>query len=175
MISAGDIIFVRNNNWFTTNLITFFDKGRFSHVAIAVSDTHVVEAQWGTKVRIIPFYYGQDEYAVVDLGLTQEEREKVSDIALTMTGKWYDYPQLFGYAFKKILGKKNGRNIFNNPNNWICSELVYYMLVSIGKIKQEDTLNDLTPNQLYNFLKNLCQSTDESCTVYDSEGTEKSE
>lgn len=169
MIKAGDIIFVRNNNWLTSRLITFFDKGRFSHVCVAISNTHVVEAQYGTKVRIVPFYYGQDQYVVMDLGLNEKEASKVKDVALTMTGKWYDYPQLIGYAFKKFFGYKKGTTLFNNPNNWICSELVYHMLVSIGKINHKEELHDLTPNQLYNFLHNLCISQEETkCSEYDS-------
>lgn len=168
MIKAGDVIFVKNNNWLTTKLITFFDNGRFSHVCIATSDTHVIEAQYGTKARIIPFYYGQDEYVVLDLNLSKEETEKVLSVALSMTGKWYDYPQLIGYVFKKIFRLK-GNNIFNNPNNWICSELVYHILLSIGKIKPSEELDDLTPNQLYNFLHNMCKSQDSNCHEYDNQ------
>jgi hypothetical protein len=167
MIKAGNVIFVKNNNWLTTKLITFFDTGRFSHVCIATSDTHVIEAQYGTKARIVPFYYGQDEYVVIDLNLSEEETKRVVNIALSMTGKWYDYPQLLGYAIKKIFGLKS-KNLLNNPNNWICSELVYNMLVSLGKISPTETLNDLTPNQLYNFLNNLCKSQDANCHEYDN-------
>ena len=168
MIKAGDVIFVKNNNWLTTKLITFFDRGRFSHVCIATSDTHVIEAQYGTKARIIPFYYGQDEYVVIDLNLSKEETEKVLGVALSMTGKWYDYPQLIGYAIKKIFGLKS-KNLFNNPNNWICSELVYHMLVAIGKVKVGEEIGDLTPNQLYNFLHNLCKSQDANCKEFDNQ------
>lgn len=166
MIKAGNIIFVKNNGIFS-NIIRYFDKGRFSHVCIATSDSHVIEAQYGTKARIIPFYYGQDEYVVIDLNLSKEETDKVVGIALTMTGKWYDYPQIIGFAIKKIFGLKS-KNLFNNPNNWICSELVYHMLVSIGKINSKEQLNDLTPNQLYNFLENLCKSQGANCEKYDN-------
>jgi hypothetical protein len=167
LIKAGDIIFVKSNGFFS-DLIRFFDKGRFSHVCIATSDTHVIEAQYGTKARIIPFYYGQDEYVVVDLNLKKEEAGKIVEVALEMTGKWYDYPQIIGYAIKKIFGLKS-KNLFNNPNNWICSELVYHMLVAIGKISHEEQLEDLTPNQLYNFLHNLCKSQDANCSEYDNQ------
>lgn len=168
VIKKGDIIFVKNNNWLTTKLITFFDRGRFSHVCFAISDTHILEAQYGTKARIVPFFYGQDEYVVIDLNLTNDEAEKVVDVALGMTGKWYDYPQLVGYAIKKIF-KLKSNNLFNNPNNWICSELVWHMLVSIGKVSQDTPIFDLTPNQLYNFLKNLCKSQEENCKEFDNQ------
>jgi hypothetical protein len=167
MIKAGDIIFVKNNGIFSS-LIRFFDKGRFSHVCIATSDTHVIEAQYGTKARIIPFYYGKDEYVVIDLNLSKEETKRVVEVALEMTGTWYDYTQILGYAVKKIF-KLKSKNLFNNPNNWICSELVYHMLVSIGKINPQEQLDDLTPNQLYNFLENLCKSQDANCNVYDNQ------
>lgn len=167
MIKAGDIVFVKNNNWLTTKLITFFDKGKFSHVCFAISDTHILEAQYGTKARIIPFYYGQDEYLIIDLNLTEEEKVKIVDVAMRYTGKWYDYPQLIGYAIKKIF-KLKGNNIFNNPNNWICSELVYHMLVEIDFIDKNLPIEDLTPNQLYLFLQNLCKSQDAKCKEYDN-------
>jgi hypothetical protein len=39
----------------------------------------------------------------------------------------------------------------------ICSELVNHVLLATGYITPAEKVEDLTPNQLFNFLKNLCQ------------------
>lgn len=160
-MQAGDIIFVKAKGWLSKT-VTFFDKGAFSHVAVAISPTHIIEAQYYTKLRIVPFRFGEDEIEVIDLNLTQEERNKMVDVGIKLTGRWYDYPQIFGYVFRKIF-KLEGRNLFNNPNNLICSELLYYLLLSIDKIKVNEHLEDMTPNELYNFCKNLCAVDGANC------------
>ena len=156
MIKTGDIIFVRGDGIFSP-IIRFFDKGRFSHCCVAISNTHIVEAQYFNNVKIRPFYYGDNEIEIIDLGLNEEQKRIVISIALQLTGKWYDYRQLVGYVFKRIF-IKDGKNILNNPNNLICSELVSQILLETGFILPHEKVSDLTPNQLYNYLKNICDT-----------------
>lgn len=56
MMRAGDIIFVRGDSIIST-AIKLLDKGKFTHVAMAVSLTHILEAQYFATVRITPFYF----------------------------------------------------------------------------------------------------------------------
>lgn len=156
MIKTGDIIFIRGESIFSP-LIRYIDKGNFSHVCIAISDTLILEAQYFKKVKIIPFYYGENQTEIIDLGLNEEQKRKVISIGLTLTGTWYDYPQLAWYVLKKIF-KFEGKNRLNNPNNLICSELVNHVLLATGYILPQEKVEDLTPNQLYNFLKNICEA-----------------
>jgi len=156
MIKAGDIIFVRGTS-IISKIIRFFDAGKFSHVCIAISDTHILEAQYFRRVAIKPFYYGRKEIEVIDLGLDEEQKRKTIQVGLSLTGIWYDYLQLFYYVLKKIFRLK-GRNFLNNPNNLICSELISQILLAIGFISPHEKVQDLTPNQLYNFLNNLCET-----------------
>lgn len=137
---AGDIIFVRGRNLFST-AVRYFDPGEFSHVAIAVSETHILEAQWFTKSRITPFYF--NDYEIFDLNLTPEEREFVVHNGIALTGKWYDYRQILSIVL---------RNPKNNPNFLICSEMVASLLGALGKFPYEEII-DLNPNQLYQKLK----------------------
>lgn len=155
MIKTGDIIFVRGTS-IISKIIRFFDKGRFSHACIAISNTHILEAQYLKKVSIKPFYYGKKQIEIIDLGMNEEQKRKVISIGLSLTGTWYDYPQLIYYVFKKLF-KLEGRNFLNNPNNLICSELINQILLTTGYIKSNEKVEDLTPNQLYNFLKNVCE------------------
>jgi Permuted papain-like amidase enzyme, YaeF/YiiX, C92 family len=136
-IKAGDILFVRGHSPLS-RVIRLFDKGEFSHVAIALSDTHILEAQYYTKTRITPIYF--DDYEVISLDLPEHELLKIS---IQLVGKWYDYLQIVGYMVERKT---------NNPNQLICSELVASVLYSLGEVEDYEEVKDLTPNELYQYL-----------------------
>jgi hypothetical protein len=149
-MKTGDIIFVRGHSPLS-KIIRFFDKGRFSHVAIAVSETHIFEADWYTKAVIKPFHF--DDFEIVDLEFTKEEMEIIVHGAIQLTGKWYDYWQIPWYIIKKLFNLK-GKNRFNNPNMLICSEAVFDLLEKTNKIVSAKGLDiDVTPNQFYKIIK----------------------
>lgn len=153
-MKAGNIVFVEGTG-FISRLIKFFDKGKFSHVALAISHDCIIEAEYMTDVviRDIPMY---KHYTVIDLGLTSEQIDKIPDAALKMLGKSYDYWQILGYVLKDLFSLK-GKNRLNNPKNLICSELVYTILYETGILKDLGINSkegfDLTPNQLYDLVK----------------------
>jgi len=136
-MKAGDILFVRGDS-LLSSAIRLFDKGEFTHVAVAVSETHILEAQYFTKTRITPIYF--EDYEIVRLDLPEYEVLKIS---IQLVGKWYDYLQIVGY----MLDKKT-----NNPNQMICSELVATVLYQLGEIEDYNKVKDLTPNELYQYL-----------------------
>ena len=136
---AGDIVFVRGTSAIST-AVRYFDPGEFSHVAIAVSETHILEAQWYTKTRITNFYF--NNYQIIDLNLTEEERDYIVHAGIQLVGKWYDYKQILGVVL---------RNPSNNPNYLICSEIIASLLSQIGKYEYKEVI-DLNPNQLYQLL-----------------------
>lgn len=145
---AGDILFERGQtpiSWFIKKL----DKGDFSHVAIALSPTHILEAQYGVDTRIAPFYF--EDYEIVDLGLTDEERDQIVHLGIQLVGRHYDYHQIIGYLLKYIFGLDDIKK-FNSPNNLICSETIDFLLFSIGKIPEEVYLGGHTPNELFRYL-----------------------
>ncbi|MED1863208.1 YiiX/YebB-like N1pC/P60 family cysteine hydrolase [Fictibacillus nanhaiensis] len=144
-LKAGQIIFVRGDS-LISSFIRYFDRGQFSHVCVMVSNTHCVEAQYSTKVRITPMNY--KNYEVVDLRLTQQEQDSIVHNAIDFCGKWYDYQTILKLVAKDIL-KRNDLNLWSNPNSLICSELVYSLLMTIGRYEDSALL---TPNQLYKLL-----------------------
>lgn len=155
-MKAGDIVFVRGNSPLS-DLVRFFDKGEFSHVAIAVSSTHVLEANWYMRVRIREMKY--EDIEIIDLGFTREERNKVVQDGIAFIGLYYDYFQIMGYILQKLFSLEGG-NKFNSPKNLICSELIFMILVSMGSkfnIAMEIGY-DVTPNQLYEILKDYAVS-----------------
>lgn len=152
-MKAGDIIFVKGNPPLA-NLVRWFDKGEFSHVGIAVSETHILEADWYIRTRIREMNY--ENYEVVDLGLNDEQRDELVHAGIDMIGKWYDYPQILWYVLKRFAIVKGTANKFNSPNNLICSELIFYLLFVVGMIDTNDEINnDVTPNQLYRMIQSL--------------------
>lgn len=147
---AGDIVF-ESGTTPISKIIKWLDGGEFSHVGICVSDSgHLLESQYGVDTRITPFYF--KDYEVVDLGLTDEERDKVVHLGIQLVGRHYDYLQIFGYLAKYLFGLKDIRK-FNSPNNLICSELIDFILYSLGKVPVDIYLGGRTPNELYRFLK----------------------
>lgn len=140
-MKAGDLVFVRGTS-LISRLIRLFDKGEFSHVAVAVSETEIIEINWNMKSKIVPFHY--DNYEIVDLKLTDSERKHVSAYSKGLTGIWYDYTQILGYLIMN--------NKFNNPRYLICSELAYTILFEINRLPKGSN-KDVTPNGLYKLLK----------------------
>lgn len=133
-------------------------NGRFSHVAIVIDEDIVIESNYDTQVAIREFdseMYSDIE--VIDLGLTNMQRKMVHFEANKLVGKKYDYLQLLWYLIRKPFNLK-GKNRLNNPNNIICSELVYIALEKSGVLKElgiQDTIRngvDLTPNELYDLV-----------------------
>lgn len=156
-MKAGDIIFVEGTTLVSRLIQYFDDEGVYSHVAIAVSDTHIVEAQYGLNVIYREFPDEYKYYSVVDLHLTDEQRQEIRPKAFTLLDRKYDYFQIAGYLLKRIF--KTKKNRLNSRRNLICSELVYTVL------RDTDTLNelgiktlegsDITPNQLFDLVKHI--------------------
>ena len=134
---AGDIVFVRGHTPIST-IIRLFDKGEFSHVSVAVSPTHVIEAEWSTKVRIAPVHY--EDYKVIDLGLSEQQRDLIVHFAIQLVGLKYDFLSILGILFNKE---------WNSPQAKICTEIVVSVLMGIGYLEKEMFLK---PNELYRFL-----------------------
>lgn len=151
MMRTGDIVFIRGTG-IISNIIKWVDKGEFSHVVIALSETTCLTVEYNTRVKEIEFEY--EDYEVVDLGLTETERAQLKSMAKSAIGKRYDYGQII-YLLLKRFFKLKGKNRFNSPNNYICSELVNYLLIRLDKIPLGTELTDCTPNQLYWYL--TCQ------------------
>jgi hypothetical protein len=147
-MKSGDIIFVRDNS-LISKLIRLIDHGKFSHVAIAVSDSDILEAQYNTKTRITPFYF--TDYEIVDLGLSDEKMKRVAELAPKLVGYKYDFLEIVTIFVRNVFDRKF--RIFNSPKAYICSELVEFVLSDIGVIPKDKDLRNITPNELYDYLK----------------------
>lgn len=144
-MKAGDIVFVKGHTPISS-LVRLFDKGSFSHMAIAVSPTHIVEAEYSTKVRISRMEY--KDFEIVNMNLTDKQRDEIVHRAIQYVGKWYDYLQILGYVISP--------NVFlGSPNALICSELAHNLLDDIGI---EVGTRFTKPNEMYTLLKNYVKA-----------------
>ena len=158
LLKRGDIVFVQGKG-IISKIIRLFDRGTYSHCAVAISDSRVIEADVDTKVAIRPFNKDKyNEVEVIDLGLSLKQRKEVYETAMSMIGTRYDYFQLLWYVLRRIF-KLKGKNRLNNPKYVICSELVFLVLDRIGALDDlgiKETIYDgadLTPNELYDLVK----------------------
>lgn len=147
-MKSGDIVFIRGKSPIS-KLIRLFDPGNFSHVAICLSNNAILEAQYFTKSRIVPFYF--KDYEIVSLDLSVSQRERIKELGLNLIGHYYDYRQIWGYFLRGVWNKD--LKIYNSPNNYICSELISIILSDIGIVPKDRYLGDITPNELYSYLK----------------------
>ncbi|MGG3891993.1 hypothetical protein [Metabacillus fastidiosus] len=154
---TGQLIFVRGKSPLSF-LIRLFD-GEFSHVGIALSENALLETQYLKNAQIVKMNY--KDYEIVDLKLTDEQKQLLKLKAIDLVGRQYDYKQFFMEALRKIF-KFKGKNKWNSPTQDICSELIVYLLLQINWFGDKgtdciDCLLDATPNQFYKIIKELAK------------------
>lgn len=140
-MKKGDIVFVRGRGLISSAVRLFDGRGEFSHVAVAVSENHVIEASSFQRVQINPMSH--KDYEIVDLELTPYEQNLIVHLAIELIGKWYDYRLIFAIMFSRE---------FHNPNALICTELVLALLIGLGRLEYDPRIHK--PNELYRFLTN---------------------
>jgi cell wall-associated NlpC family hydrolase len=138
-VETGDVVFVRSNTWIS-KLVRHFDKGRFSHVAIAVSNGRVIEAQYNIKSKVRPLKY--KSYEVFPMDLTDKQKRHLASILKKYKGKKYDFLLAFSMTSNWFR--------LDNPNYMICSELAVDILKEIGVL--DPNLRDMKPNEFYDYL-----------------------
>lgn len=150
-MQTGDIVFVRGNSWLS-DIIRWVDKGEFSHVAIAVSPTHVLEAQYNKKVNIVPLRYS--DFEIVPMHLNSYEKKQLEDYIPSLVGKWYDYLYAVGLFFKAVF-RIDGFGNWGRPDKVICSELVTKALHHLNIIGKE--FSHISPNPLYEIATDISE------------------
>lgn len=146
-MQAGDLVFVREKG-VIADIIEAVDHGQFDHVAIAVDDKRILEAQYNIKVHITDNPY--TDYEVVSLCLGDKAR--IDEFAQKYLGENYDFPELIRILFRIELGVKWLKK-FNDDKSVVCSELAGDYLEFVGIATKGEEL--LAPNELYNSVKSL--------------------
>lgn len=153
-IKPGNIIFVHGNSLIDKG-IEYFDKGFYSHVAIGMPSDCALESQYLVNTRIITNPY-HDNITVLDLGLTDEQIDKLVHSSFKYLEDKYDIKQIFGILISDLFKNIHTNVSWNDRKKKICSELVVDVLYDIGFFNyvEYESLVNTTPNKLYTSLKN---------------------
>lgn len=141
-MQTGDILLIKGKG-ILSSAVRFVDKGKYTHVAIALTETKILEAQYFTRSRIISNPY--KDYDIIRLDLSNVDKQDILKLAVELSGSWYDYKKIIGILLRKP---------WDNPNTMICSELIGIMLYHLG-YEQELSLEymaSLTPHTLHEYL-----------------------
>jgi hypothetical protein len=146
-MKTGDVVFVRTEG-ILPDLIRFFDEGQFNHVVFFVSDTQVIEANPSTGVTVNDFVY--TDYEVLSTNPTPNQLAIIEQLTRKFNGEPYDLDQLLRLLADIEFGW-HWLDRFNDDKEVVCSELVGYYLVALGKA--DESVINLSPNQLYRYMK----------------------
>ena len=147
-IQPGDIIFYRPTG-FIGWAISKITKSEYSHVAMAVDNFHIIEADKFIQSRLSDLSYVEDIHRVYRIrDIDKATQFAVTTEALTMLGTNYDYSQVFGLFLRIIL--KRDEISLNRANKYICSEIIDSSLFR-AKVPRRDMkhLGDITPQELF--------------------------
>jgi uncharacterized protein YycO len=112
-------------------LIKWQSRGPFSHGSVLLDDNTVIESVAGDGVRRVSLATYADQYAAglimtAVLDLTDAEYARAVDFLESQLGKPYDYWGAIQFVTR---GKQSNRH----SRRWFCTELVYQMLVELGR------------------------------------------
>lgn len=156
-MKPGDLIFVKGKGPIS-ELIEKIDGGPFSHVCMAMPFGTITESQYGVNTRDIPNPYSESEVVILDLGLTDEERQELVNIHFKYLPYKYDLKQDIGILLHKIFSQLQTNKTWVNKNMLICSRYIVYMLNGIHYFRNKGYFYDptyLTPNPLFDTLSDL--------------------
>ena len=150
---VGDVIFVEGTG-LVSKMIKWVTGGKWSHVAMFVTDDTLIETEWNTKCRLINIHdtdYLTKNHEIIHVPMDNKDLEMLNLAIYPFLGSKYDYWLLVKLFFKYIF-KFKVRN--NSPQKVVCSELVAHILLILGHFNLYDFgLANTSPSELYNILK----------------------
>jgi uncharacterized protein YycO len=121
-VNTGDVLFVWGTD-FIEHEIETITKGP-SHVAFFINETHLIEAQGGRPIQIVPLsnYAGVHTEVYYDPSITNSDAAKMLDFAQSKIGLGYDYFLDLLELFHFELGARI--TWYHNNKHFICSTFV---------------------------------------------------
>jgi hypothetical protein len=144
---AGDVIFYRPEGpigW----IISKVSRSPYSHVSLAIDLDTVIEADRFVKSRFADLLYNKEIHHVYRLrDITEEQRQKIVEVASTFTGIEYNYSKIISLFLRLVFNV--AKSPFNNANKLICSDIIDKAFI-MAKVPRADTNNmmNLTPQEL---------------------------
>lgn len=129
--------------------------GRPTHAFLVLEDSVIIEGQPGGAAVGMTVQYRDRPVMYSKLPLTDEQRAKISEIALTYEGtpyNWFDY--LYLALWRVRVRPKWLQRRIQNTGRMICSQLCDKALEEVGfNLFTDGRLNqDVTPGDLYRLL-----------------------
>ena len=126
-MQTGDIIFFKASKGILSRAISALTNSPYTHVAIALDDKYVLEADRFMKSRIRPIRVDAEIHSVFRVpNLEQRQMEAMKILIKNHEGYSYDYLQVFNWFVYLLTGWDVP--LSNRVNKLICSELVDYIL-----------------------------------------------
>ena len=150
-MKAGDIVFFRNKGLIPW-LIRKVSGGYYNHVAIALSENLLLEAEYNsnTCIRNISFYHAKgSEIKTIPMNITNEQLEMIYKITDEYySTKFYDMKLICKMFLKYVFAIPF---TVNTQEKVVCSELVAMVLLD-AKITDDFQIINFSPQELYDWL-----------------------
>lgn len=146
-LEAGDLLFVKGD-CNASSLIRFFLKSDYTHVTIAMDDTHICEVDIFRKMEIMKNPYSEYDLYRLNRKLTDAEKEDLLNFLRDKckSSRGYDWWRLVS-IFIKMYFRWN--LVIHEQDRYICSEIIdkAYQHIGIDLVKERVT-GDVTPLDL---------------------------
>lgn len=152
MIEIGDVLLVKGKG-LVSFLVKLFTRSKYSHVALAVSNNRVIEIDWKYRLQIRSIEHEEYDVYRLNRGLTNEETFIILSYVYSLIGSKYDFSKIFSLVFE-ILFSRRGKRIFDNPNKFICSDIIdsAYQKIGVDLVPhyadQDTTPDDLSKSKM---------------------------
>ena len=148
-LQVGDIVLYKNGSGILSKMVQFFTRSKYNHVAMMISDTLVIEANWYKRSSATSFIYDKEKMEIYRYngGLTGDQKLMLLQHSYEFLNKIYDYPQILGYVVAFLRNSNVG--FFNSQNKLICSELIDRAYLKIGiDLSSKKYIGDVTPKDI---------------------------
>lgn len=156
-LETGDILLFKSNSLYS-KLISWFTKSKYTHVAIALSEHLIIEANFRVSINPVINCKNYDVFRIKG-GLSEIQKLRMYKFLIKQNKKIYDFLQIIGYIIMALFG---GYNKLNSPHYVICSELadIAYNFIDYD-IRKDIKLGDVTPADIAKskLLIKVCDRT----------------
>ena len=162
-MKAGDIVFTYRGSFFTEMIRVVTsrknDSVKFTHCAVAISDTMIVDVDFTTRlVNINDLLKSVKDYEIwSNYVLLTDDTNKISLKAISYLGDEYGFTKLVPHLLDALLGKICEQDIFFfrkllKENRYvICSWVVSYAFAAINYTFDVDK-QFATPDDIYDSI-----------------------